>query len=474
MPPRPVLPEGLTARLRRRLAAHVRRGQSVCVAYSGGLDSTVLLDLLARLRAETGFTLSALHVHHGISRNADRWAEACAAFAHARGVPLVIARVTVDRDHPAGLEAAARASRYAAFARAGTDFVALAHHRDDQAETVLLQALRGTGMKGLSAMPEARAADGSVWIRPLIDEPRDVLLAHAREAGLDWVEDESNELTAFDRNFLRHEIMPALERRFPQYRESLARLARHAATASGLLEELAREDTARITDRDGLSAAGLGSLDAARRANVLRHFLAGHGLAMPGEARLADMSRQLVSARDDARILLLHGGRALVRHQGRIVIEEAPGEAAGWDVAWHGERVFSLGEGRGEVRFADAAGEGIAVERVGGEGWHFAPRAGGERIRLHDGAPTRTLKNLLQERAVPVWRRSRLPLLFEGDRLVWVPGIGIAAGYRAKGTAAGLIPDWLSGTVPENRPRNLSRTPAAPSPGAPPCDKMKS
>ena len=439
----PPSPEGLLARVERRIAAHVRPGQSICAAYSGGLDSTVLVDLLAALRDRMRFSLTALHVHHGLSRNADRWAASCTDFAKSRGIPFVVERVHVDRNHPTGLEAAARTARHSAFARAGADFVALAHHRDDQAETVLLQALRGTGVKGLAAMAEAREVGGAVWLRPLLDEPRQALLDHAREAGLDWVEDESNDLTAFDRNFLRHEVLPVIERRFPQYRESLARLARHAATAGQLLEAVARDDAARIADGEGLSAAGLEALDPARRANVLRHFLAAQGLAMPGESRLADMARQLVSAREDARILLLHGGRALVRHQGRIVVQEAPGSSTGWDVAWAGERVVSLGVGRGEVRFAESAGEGIALDRVGGGRWHFAPRAGGERIRLQEGGPTRTLKNLLQEHAVPVWRRPRLPLLFEGDTLVWVPGIGVAADYLAPPAAPGLTPAWL-------------------------------
>ena len=433
-------PQGLAARVGGRLAAHVRRGQSVCAAFSGGLDSTVLLDLLAKLRDEQGFALCALHVHHGLSRNADRWAEACAASAASRGVPLRVERVSVERGHAAGLEAAARMARHAAFARAGTHFVALAHHRDDQAETVLLQALRGTGVKGLSAMGEARAAGGAVWLRPLLEESRETLLDYARVAGLDWVEDESNELTAFDRNFLRHEVLPVLERRFPQYRESLARLARHAASASELLESLAREDAARIALGDGLAAAGLEALDPLRRANVLRHFIASHGLAMPGDARLADMARQLVAARDDARVLLLHGGRALVRHRGQVRVEEAP-RKAGWEVAWRGEREIPLGEGRGVVRFSEAAGEGIALDRVAGDGWRFASRAGGEKIRLREGGPTRTLKNLLQEHAVPVWHRSRLPLLFDGEHLVWVPGIGLSADYHSPGP--GLLPAWL-------------------------------
>lgn len=432
----------LAARVGRRLASRVRRGQSICVAYSGGLDSTVLLDLLARLREEAGFRLSALHVHHGISPNAERWAEACAAFARSRDVPLTVERIVVERGHRAGLEATARAQRYAAFASAGTDFVALAHHRDDQAETVLLQALRGTGVKGLSAMPQARAEGDSVWLRPLLDEPRAVIAAFALEARLAWIEDESNELVAFDRNFLRHEILPAIGRRFPQYRESLARLARHAADAAALAEGVAREDAARIRDADGISVAGLAALDDARQANVLRHFLAAHGLAMPSKARLADMTRQLVGARRDARVLLRHEGRALMRHRGRILVLEVPGGTGAWEVPWAGERSAPLGPGRGEVRFRESVGSGIALGRVAGGRWRFAPRAGGERIRLRPDGPSRTLKNLLREHAVPAWQRTRLPLLFEAGRLVWVPGIGICAEYRAGAQEPGLDPHW--------------------------------
>jgi tRNA(Ile)-lysidine synthase len=435
-------PEALFAYAGEKLAARVRRGQSVCAAYSGGLDSTVLLDLLARHREAIGYSLSALHVNHGLSANADAWAASCERFAAGLDVPIRVEKVQVDRSHASGLEAAARAARHAVFARAGTDFLALAHHRDDQAETVLLQALRGTGMRGLSAMAEARPVEGATWLRPLLDATREALEAYARSRGLAWVEDDSNAGTAFDRNFLRHAVLPLIASRFPQARESLAKLARHAATANAIVEALAREDATRASEGEGLSAERLGALDAPRRANVLRHFLAAHGLAMPGEARLADMARQLVGARDDARVLLLHGGAALVRHQGVIVVEEAPGEGEPWTVAWTGERVVALGGKLGEVRFRDAAGGGIPLDRISAGRWHFGPRAGGERLRLHAAGPSRTLKNLLREHAVPVWRRSCLPLLFDGDNLVWVPGIGIAAEYASPGP--GLVPQYVS------------------------------
>jgi tRNA(Ile)-lysidine synthase len=439
---RPETPDGLLAHAGARLA-RVREGDRICLAFSGGLDSSVLLDLLARLRGPRRFALAALHVHHGLSPRADEWAAFCERAAARLAVPLRIERVHVDREDARGLEAAARAARYAALSREQAKFVALAHHLDDQAETVLLQALRGAGLKGISAMGEAKVVGAATWLRPLLRVPREALQRYAQARSLEWVEDESNELTAFDRNFLRHEALPMLARRFPQLRESLARLARHAASADELLESLGREDAGEDAMRAGLAVERLRALAPVRQANALRQFLAAHTLAMPSEARLADMLRQILSSRDDARVLLPHDDRALVRHQGRIMVDELPRAEPPWTVRWRGERVIALGAGRGEVRFADSDGPAIDLARTAEPAWRIAPRAGGERLRLDPSRPTRTLKNLLQEHRVPVWRRGELPLLFHGEQLVWVPGIGIACDYRAAPGKRGLEPAWV-------------------------------
>ena len=445
MAPRLDSPGELLAHTRARLAP-VREGGHICLAYSGGLDSSVLLDLLAQLRAPMAFDLTALHVHHGISPRADEWAEFCEREAALLCVPLRIERVNVDREDPRGLEAAARRARHAAFSREAAPFLALAHHQDDQAETVLLQALRGTGLKGLAAMGEARRVNASTWLRPLLQVPRAVLVNYARARAIRWVDDESNELTTFDRNFIRHEAVPLLGRRFPQWRDSLARLARHAAAADEMLDALARDDAGENAVHDGLAVERLRRLPAPRQANVMRHYLAGQGLAMPSEARLAEMLRQLLAARDDARVLLAHDGRALVRHHGRIVTDAPSPAEPSWIVQWQGERVVALGGDRGEVRFGESGEPAICLTRTAQPAWHFAPRSGGERLRLDPARPTRTLKNLLQEGRVPAWRRVRLPLLFHGVRLVWVPGIGIECEYRAAPGERGLAPAWVPPT----------------------------
>ena len=419
----------------------------MCVGFSGGLDSTVLLELLARHRGE--HALSAVHVHHGLSPHADAWAESCARHCEALGVALAVERVRVDRDGPHGLEAAARAARYAAYAARPEPYVALAHHLDDQAETALLQLLRGTGLKGAAAMPEVRVLPGAHvrLFRPLLGMPRSALREHARREGLRWIDDESNASLAHDRNYLRHEIAERLDARFDGWREALARFARHAAHADELLEALARVDGVPALPGAGLPVDR--ALDGARRANALRAFLATNDVPMPGEARLAEMARQLFEARADARVRIDHRGVALVRHRGFVRIERGLDAHGPWRVPWQGERALDLGAGRGSVVFEEAAGAGLAAAAADGAGWHFAPRAGGERIRLDARRPTRTLKNLLQEAALPAWERERLPLLFDGTRLVWVPGVGIAADYACPPGARGLRPCWtVAGKAP--------------------------
>ena len=425
--------------------ASLPAGAAVCAGFSGGLDSVVLLDLLAKLGT---LRLSALHVHHGLSPNADRWAQFCARFCAERGVALAIERVQVPRDAREGLEAAARGARYAAYARRPEPFVALAHHLDDQAETVLLQLLRGTGLKGVAAMPELRRLGQSnvTVYRPFLATPRAEIRAYAEATGLEWIEDESNASSAHDRNYLRKEIAPLLDARFPGWREAAARFARHAGAANDLLEDLACHD--------GLAKAGealaiVAGLTPARRANALRAFLALNAVAMPSEARLAEMAKQMFGARADAQARIEHDSVALVRFRDRVHIERSPVPASDWRIAWHGEREVDLGAGRGTVRFEPGRGDGIAASLARDGDWCFMPRSGGEKIRLDAKRPTRTLKNLLQEHAVPAWERERLPLLFRGGELAWVPGVGIAAKFACGEGAEGFSPCWrVAGKTP--------------------------
>jgi tRNA(Ile)-lysidine synthase len=438
-----------------RIAEVIPKDATICVGLSGGLDSTVLLSVIARHLADAG-RVTALHVHHGLSPNAEQWVKFCERLCANEGVPLTIERVRVDPTSPLGMEGAARVARYAAYAARPERYIALAHHLDDQAETVLMQLLRGTGMRGIAAMPELRELRGTnVHIfRPLLAFSRAALRKFAEEEGLRWVEDESNATTGPNRNFLRLDVAPLFDTRYPGWREALARFARHAGCASDLLEALATLDG--VPTQPGAPLPLNAALDAERRANALRAFLARNAIAMPTEARLEDMSRQLYEARDDARVRIDHGAVSIVRHKGEAMIDrhlEPPvhreQRTGPWRVDWNRESEVDLGETRGVVCFDPVVGEGIAQSALGEGPWYFAPRSGGETMRI-GGAdrPTRTLKNLLQERDIPVWQRD-FPLLFRGERLVWAPGVGIAADYACAEGQPGLRPTWrVAGKTP--------------------------
>ena len=370
----------------------------ITVALSGGVDSAVLLH---QLKDRPG--VRALHVHHGLSRNADAWAAFCRRLCARLGIPLAVSKVKVAKAG-LGLEAAARAARYRAFSAAKGEVIALAHNQDDQAETVLMNLLRGAGLRGASGMaPRSRFGAKTLW-RPLLNTSRKEILAYARKHKLEWIEDESNADESLTRNFVRRRIGPLLAQRFPKWQESLGRAARHFSRRA-----LARED-------------------------LLRSFLRAKGLKAPSEARLLEMLKQLTSG--GARTLIEHDGLRLRVYRGRIA--QDPGARAFAPVPWRGESRLPIPALDGEVRFS--AGKGIAAARLADGAFVVRMRAGGERLQPHPRRPRRTLKKLFQEAGVPAWERERLPLLFCGDDLVWVPGLGVDARYQGRG----LVPQWRS------------------------------
>ena len=274
------------------------------------MDSVVLLHLLHTLAPRFEWQLSALHVHHGISPNADTWADFCAGLCIRHNIPLHIERVNITplrAEH--GIEAAARKLRHASFAGQNCDFVALAHHADDQAETLLLQLLRGAGIKGVAAMPLLKPATAfaPATLRPLLDIPRSTLLEYAHQHSLQWVEDESNADDSYPRNFLRHRLLPIMEQRFPAYRDTLTRSAQHFAEAGELLDELAQQDAQGWSVDSALDVSRLRVLSYSRAKNLLRYFLHKHNAPMPQAAQLDDMLRQLCDAREDAAVCVEFG-----------------------------------------------------------------------------------------------------------------------------------------------------------------------
>ncbi len=416
----------------------------VTVGLSGGRDSMVLLDALARIAPGQRIRLSALHVHHGLSPHAGAWAAFCAAECARRAVPLTVERVDVRRDPGASGEASARAARYAAFAGADTDVIALAHHADDQAETLLLQMLRGAGPAGLGAMPVLRRGPvGPAILRPLLALPRAAIEAYAAAGGIDWIDDESNADTRIRRNYLRREIGPRLAYAFPGFPATLVRAARLQAEAADLLDDLAALDAGNaIIGGEGhgsmLDRGILAALPPARARNLLRWFLRRHGLPAPSSARLGAMLAQLAGAAPDARVRLAHAGVEIGLHRGRVVVHPPP--IGPYSVSWNGESRLALPHG--VLEWTPVAGAGIADEALAKGRVVVRSRRGGELIRLAVDGPMRALKGLLQRARVPAWERDELPLVLCDEMLVAVPGIGIDVRCRAAPGARGHVLHW--------------------------------
>jgi len=435
-----------------RLHSQLTPGRHVTVALSGGADSVVLLHLVHRLQREREFLLSAIHVNHQISPHAADWAGFCVALCAKLHVPLVVKKIRVPRRSQAGLEAAARTLRYRAFAELDTDCLLLAHHLDDQAETVLLNLLRGAGVRGAAAMPEVRLqasgvgrqGEGASIVRPLLEVPRAALVAYAKKHRLAWIEDESNLDAAFARNYLRHAVLPVVEQRFPAYRQTLARAAGHFAEADSLLDELAAIDMASAV-RDGkLKLALLQKYSPARAKNLLRAYFAAQGMPALDAERLQEWLRQLISARGDSRVELDVAGLVLRRYRGEAWVELATlSPAADWQITWRGEHELALPELGGRLKMMPVQGEGLSVAKLGTAPMTLRLRQGGEKLKPDCGRPRKTLKHLLQEAAIPPWQRERLPLLYSGDTLIAVPGIGIDCAYQAAPGESGLRLSWL-------------------------------
>jgi tRNA(Ile)-lysidine synthase len=429
------------------LSRYVHPRDRMILALSGGIDSVVLLELLRELEPRFELHLSALHVNHQLSPNADAWQAFCERLCEARSISLKSVRVKVMRGCGESLEAAARKARYAVLEKQLAEWIVFAQHLDDQAETFLLQLLRGAGARGLSAMPVLRESGGlrgsaaPRYLRPLLDAERAEIEAYAEEHKLEWIEDESNKSLCFDRNYLRHRVLPELAKRFPGYRETLTRASRNLGEAARLLDELAEIDAQHAIVPAGLRLEALRRLNSERAGNLLRYFLRVSGMPMASRKRLAEALKQLMSARPDARICVDLGPCEVRVHRGIARLLEKSRTQREWMVCWNGEEAITIPD-LGRVSFQHTHGTGISQGRLAQDKVIIRGRRGGERIRPECDRPRRTLKNLLQEANIPLWERARIPLLFCGEALVWAPGIGIDCEFKAQAGEPGLEVAW--------------------------------
>lgn len=417
----------------------------VWVGYSGGVDSSTLLACAASSECVRERGLRALHVHHGLHADADRWADHATAFAAGLGVPCEVARVRVDA-RGRGIEAAARDARHAAFAAvlSPSATLLLAHHREDQAETLLLRMLRGASVDGLGAMRPRRVIGAGWLLRPWLAHPRAQIVDAARALAIDWVEDPANVDLQHDRSYLRQQVWPVLARRFPALGERLARLADHAASVSDELEEAAARVLADHQGPDSrtLNIGGLLTLGDALFGASVRRFARELGVAPPGFHELARLRREVLLAAVDANPILRWDGHEFRRYREHLYLLPQPstmappaGTALEWPV---GSDQVDLPEGLGRLCAVDAAGGRVAAPMSLQLRW----RRGGERLRPSGSAHTRELRLIFQELGVPPWQRERVPLLFAGKELV--AAVGIVSSARLGELWPGIRIEWTS------------------------------
>lgn len=430
--------------LKTALAAQPAR--RLIVAYSGGVDSHVLLHLLACHRAHwPERTLTAIYVDHGLQAASTAWGEHCAAVCQQLAVPFRTLAIDARPTPGESPEAAARRSRYATLTRELDPESALltAHHRDDQAETLLLQLLRGAGPHGLAAMPAiSRLGRGWLW-RPLLEFDRAALLGYAQSHGLHWIEDGSNADPGFDRNYLRHRILPLLRERWPAASRTLARAARRCADAAAWLDEAAAADLAQAApDRpDRLSISSLQTLPEPRQRNLVRYWLRQLQLPTPDSRQLHQLLHDVLTAGRDRQPCSRWPGAEVRRHRdGLYAMPPLQPHAAGQTVNWRREASTwppLILPGMGTLHLEPAIGSGLRSEVLAADVLLVRFRQGGERFRPVGRPHSQELKKLLQETDIPPWERDRLPLLYTGRTLLAVVGLGIAADHAAPPGAPG-------------------------------------
>jgi tRNA(Ile)-lysidine synthase len=415
--------------------------KSMTVALSGGVDSVVLLHLLHQLQKTHHFNLKASHVHHGLNENADKWVKFCEKLCTKLPVPLDVHYIKLPKKKSLGIEGEARRLRYEKLLQSKTDLVVLAHHEDDQAETFLLQLIRGAGVKGLSSM--AHFDDSRRLWRPLLNTSRIDIESYAKKHKLKWIEDESNLNTDFDRNFIRSKVLPILKNRFTYIIKVISRSSAHLAEAQHLLDDLAKIDLENCLKsynyKHKLQVKTLDKLSNPRAKNVLRYWLEINDQLMPSKDLLDELLRQVLTAKKDSELKIqLAKDYEIRRYQDEIyIVQKNQQTHKNYEIIWQGESEILLPNGT-QLNFKKVKGRGLNFKFLDNQKLIIRNRQGGEFFKPESKRPTKKIKQLLQESDLPPWERECLPLIFIGDELASVPNFGIDIKFQAKPKDVGL------------------------------------
>ncbi len=424
------------------------------VACSGGIDSHVLLHAMAALRPQLSATVNAVHVNHGLNPAAGEWAAHVISLCDSLSIPCHLFNVDARPRRGESPEAAARDARYHHFSQLieEGDVLLTAHHREDQAETLLLQLLRGAGPHGLAAMPLVTPFSAGQLARPLLKTAQALINGYAQERSLHWIEDPSNQERGFERNYLRHDVVPLLKAHWPAFSKTVSRAAAHCAEAAGLLDELAAEDLRRLSGGVGeqlptaqISLDGLRQLTPERRRNVIRFWIKQCSLPIVSTKIMDQISTSLITARDDAAPLVRWSGGELRRYREHLYAM-APLEPfdSSQQFRWRWqegalELPAAIGRVVAQAHVAtngDSGGEGLSRTQCEQQPLSVRFRQGGERCRLPGRTQHHQLKGLLQQAGVPPWQRDRIPLIYLGEQLAAVVGYFYCAPFQAKGGEA--------------------------------------
>lgn len=416
-------------------------GKRIAVALSGGLDSVVLLDTVCKsaLANKHPPQIWVFHIHHGLQKSADEWFVFCERLAKKYQIHFDFRLLYLGDDAKQGnVEARARTARYEALAELCAQHsiqdLLLAHHQNDQAETVLLQLLRGSGVAGLAAMSEARElkyGDKAITLwRPLIAQSKTELEIYAKTNKLKWVDDPSNQDTQYRRNAIRKDIIPRLEKIQPDAIANLARSAKVLAQSQTLLDRLAKQDGKSIMEKSGLKVLPLLTLaehDLPAANNVMRYWLKTHVLAMPSQERLAAWWKDLASAKKDSQLEWLHDGRKICLWRGQLQLADVQA----------GEWIFKKVNAKSKMPGLPA--QWVKEAQKNGQ-IEARPRVGAEKIQTKPNSPRKSLKNLFQEGDIPPWQRQA-PLLFIQQELIAVAGVGVSYPQLVH-SGPRVLPEW--------------------------------